>query len=109
MVKYGDINDPNRIWDIPEDWEKLPLNREWWDHQEVMTCRGRMIVITQAKQPNTHPPFQFATSVHKTWVGLNFENSEHVLTVSDVRRWDVEIDGFSEDEITSAMEFIQTG
>lgn len=48
MVKYGDVNDPNRIWNIPEDWDEMLLNREYWDHREVMTHRGRMNADTRA-------------------------------------------------------------
>jgi hypothetical protein len=107
---YGDINDPNRIWDIPEDWEKIPRNTQYWDHKEVMTPRGRMIVLTQVQisgHNNRHHPYQFATRL-ETPTMFEFENSEKALTAHDVFPWGVVItdDGFTEEGIERAMEII---
>jgi hypothetical protein len=111
MVDFSDVNDPNRIWNIPADWEqKFHLNREFWDHKEVMTPRGRMIVVTQIPdKTNMHHPYQFCTSIHpELYDKLDYFNSKKPLTANDVFPWEVVIvdDGFTEDGIEKALEFI---
>jgi len=111
MVNFSDVNDPNRIWNIPADWEeRFHLNREYWNHEEVMTPRGRMIVVTQIPhKSNTHHPYLFCTSIASDLNNmLDYDKSEKPLTANDVFPWEVVIvdDGFTEDGIEKALEFI---